>query len=235
MSPLFAQVTLSISSANPNVGDTFSIDVTVTGFDSLSSALFRLKWDPSVIRLDEAEMPVDSVTSMSPFSNNPEPNRITFLYYNSNGVGDDGNLASDSRLLRLHFTAVGVGADSTCLEIDPSGVLEFVKLASEELAVTVIEGCVHLQGVNSIPSQEHQKLNCFWQSNDRLIVNHTASTAYAFVEVFTIDGQKLTKANVAPQTTTTPIFVSPDWQRTLLVVKYTQNGQSYSRLIPGPR
>lgn len=232
---MFSQVTLSMNSASPAVGDTFDIIVTVEGFDSLSSASFRLKWDPTVIRLDGAEVPVDTIFNNSPFRINPDPNRITFLYENSDGIGVDGSLADGSMLLRLSFTAIGNPGDSICLMIDPSGALEFIKLASEELDVTVVLGCVHLQGVNSIPSHEQQNLNCYWQSNEELIVSHTPSTTSAHIQVFTLDGRLLKESLVAPNTTTTPILVRQDWQRSILAVRYSQNGLSNTRLIAGPR
>jgi len=232
---LFAQVTLFISSATPEVGETFDIDITVEGFDSLSSASFRLKWDPTVIRLDAAMVPVDTIMNNSPFRTNSDPNRITFLYENSNGVGADGSLPNGSKLLRLSFTAIGNPGDSVCLMVDPSGALEFIKLASEELSTTVVVGCVHLQGVNSIPSHEQQNLNCHWQSNEQLIVNHYPSASPAFIQVFSLDGRVVKESFVAPHTTNTPVIISHDWQRSVLAVRYSRDRYSYTRLIAGPR
>jgi len=83
---LSGQVTLSINSATPELGETFNIYVSVEGFDSLSSGQFRLKWDPLVIRLDSVQMPVDTISNDSPFRNNAAPDRITFLYENSDGI-----------------------------------------------------------------------------------------------------------------------------------------------------
>ena len=235
LNSLFAQVNLCISSATPEVGDTFHIDVTIQGFDSLSSALFRLKWDPTIIQLDNSEVPVDSFPFDSPFRTNANSERITFLYENDDGVGTDGSLSDGSTLLRLSFVAIGLSGDSTSILIDSTSALEFIKLASEELDVTVKDGCVHLQGVVSTQSREHQNLTCYWQSNNRLIVSHPLSPLPAKIEVFTLDGRELENHVIFPQTTTTPISLSQDWQRTLLVVRYSQNGISNTRLIAGNR
>jgi hypothetical protein len=224
-----------VGSATPELGDTLQIDVTVEGFDSLSSAQFRLKWDQTVIRLIDSEIPVDSFTSNSPFNSNPDPDRITFLYFNEEGTGIDGSLRDGSTLLRLNFVAIGASGDSTCINLDSSIGEEFIKLASEELDVTLKEGCVHLQGVNSTQSQEQQNLTCYWQSNDRLILGHPLSSFPAKVEVFTLDGRELKNQVIAPQTITTPIYLSRDWQRTLIAVRYSRNGFSYTRLIAGNR
>ena len=228
-------MTLSINSVSPEPGDTFNIYVSVEGFDSLSSGQFRLKWDPLIIRLDSVQMPVDTISNNSPFRNNANPDRITFLYENSDGVGADGSVPDGSKLLKLSFTAIGGSGDSTCIMIDPSGALEFIKLASEELSVTVITGCVHLQGVNALPSHEQQNLNCHWHSDEKLFVSHSPSLSSALIEVISLDGRMLASAIVAPQTDLTPITVSPELQRTLIAVRYTRLGLSYTRLIAGPR
>jgi len=230
-----AQVVLSIDNASPESGEVFSIDVSVSGFDSLSSAQFRLKWDPTVIRLDEHTVPIDSIFTESPFRINPEPNRITFLFESDDGIGEEGSLEDESVLLRLFFTAIGEPGDSTCLMVDPSAAVEFIKLATEELSSTVNTGCVHLQVVNSIPSHEQQKINCYWQSDDRLLISHFPSAKSAFVQVITLDGRVVEEIVVAPFTNSTSILVDQFWQRGILAVRYLQNGHSHSRLIAGPR
>jgi len=180
-------------------------------------------------------MPVDTLTNNSPFRNNADPDRITFLYDNANGLGTDGSLADGSNLLELSFIAIGEPGDSTCLMVDPSGALEFIKLASEELPVTVFTGCVHLQGVNALQSHEQTNLNCHWQSDDKLVVNHFDSNTPALLQAISLDGRIIAEAIVNPHTETTPITVSPESQRAIIGVRYTLNGFTYTRLIAGPR
>ena len=131
-SPVYAaSISVMPSALNVTVGQTFSVDVFISGVSDLYAFLFDLGYDPSVLSAEGAFLPQGGLTLWDTGSINHSGGVIddTFGSLQSivPGVGGSGILAS------INFTALATGSsnislfdiillDSQIFDIDVSGV-----------------------------------------------------------------------------------------------------------------
>ncbi len=117
-------ITMDVEDKAVCPGETFTVDVTVSDFTTISKLIFNLKWNSGVIDLTDVTYPQSA--PCNPFSNGltqPEPGRLS-MDWTSFGLGC--TLPDDFILMRLHFTAVGAsGTNTTVAVVNPILVDKF--------------------------------------------------------------------------------------------------------------
>jgi len=215
---------------NTNIDNGEAICIPLRGYelDSLTAFTFEFDYDP-------AKLSMDSLINIHPLLTgvmlNPANGRMFF----SEANGMEVTILDGDVLFELCITGQAAGPASDTIRFGESPQPQFNSL-STSFPVELNSAIIRINGgVSSLQSQIKESISCSWQTNDRLIVSHPASLRSAIIDLYTLDGRRLREEVIKPRTSTTKIPVSQFWQHTFLIVRYSQNGHSHSRLIAGPR
>jgi gliding motility-associated-like protein len=112
-------ITVNVDDKNVCPGESFTVDVKVQNFQSITKLKFNLQWNPSVIQLVDQKVSYPSGVGCFFFDNavNSSQSNQGTISVDWSGFGFGCNLNNNYTLMRLHFKAIAPGGSNTTVSV----------------------------------------------------------------------------------------------------------------------
>jgi len=135
-------VSVTPSITNVKVGDSFSVDLSATGFpDKIFGGGYNISFDASKLKLDDIIIPANWEFAVSKGTLDAAAGTVTDVFFNTFSAPIKGDFLTST----LKFTAIGVG--SSDIDLSDSGSFPFGDEFGNAVTVTYVSGKVNVAAV----------------------------------------------------------------------------------------
>lgn len=135
-------VSVNAPVTNVNVGDSFTVDLSATGFpDKIFGGGYNISFDASILKLDDILIPANWEFAVSKGTLDAVAGTVTDVYFNT----FTAPIAGDFLTSTLKFTAIGAG--TSAISLSDSGSFPFGDEFGNAVSVTYVGGQVNAAAV----------------------------------------------------------------------------------------
>lgn len=170
-------------------GDLFDFEISVSGFQQITSAQFGMQWDSSVVSLQSIQF-IEDQSGVSLFTYRIATGDLRVLFEGTMGNGEGISYEDDTVIAVAKFVAIGDPGQSTRLIPNPAIPLEVVEGASLERQARIIDGWVHLRAASGVKSIAEHEVRVYWP-DPRSMNIQTNLPGGTRLCVFAVDGRQI--------------------------------------------